>query len=205
MCLLDRIKNSTLNSPETLPIALTIYMGLSFQRQKHLYVRHNLFYIEVGDPNCHAQSAPAKRVMSLKEPTSKMSKSHADERSRILLSDSTEEIHKKINAALTDSDLKISYDPVHRPGVSNLIDILSHFEGLSCDELVLEHESVSLRALKERVSTAVANHMKGIREKYLSLIDDKTGYLDSAAEEGAQAACANTELTMKRVRTALGL
>ncbi|RJE19292.1 Tryptophanyl-tRNA synthetase [Aspergillus sclerotialis] len=134
-----------------------------------------------------------------------MSKSHADERSRILLSDSTEDIYKKVNAALTDSDLKISYDPVRRPGVSNLLEILSHIEGTPCEELVLEHKSVSLRALKERVSTTVANHMKGIREIYSGLINDKTGYLDSVAEEGAQAACANSEVTMKLVRTSLGL
>lgn len=143
--------------------------------------------------------------MSLKEPTSKMSKSHIDERSRILLTDSAEDIHKKINAALTDSDRTISYDPVARPGVSNLIEILSHFEGRSCDELALEYQSLSLRALKEKVAITVTSHLRDIRENYFILISDKTGYLNTAAEEGAQAACANTELTMKQVRAALGL
>lgn len=143
--------------------------------------------------------------MSLKEPTSKMSKSHIDGRSRILLTDSAEDIYKKINTALTDSDLTISYDPVRRPGVSNLIEILSHFEGRSCDELAFEHQLMSLKALKERVATTVTDHLRDIRENYFMLVGDKTGYLDSAAEKGAQTARANAESTMKQVRVALGL
>lgn len=143
--------------------------------------------------------------MSLKEPTSKMSKSHIDERSRILLTDSAEDIYKKINGALTDSDPTISYNPVTRPGVSNLIEILSHFEGRSCDELSSEHQSLSLRALKEKVAITVTSRLRDIRENYFILISDKTGYLNAAAEEGAQAARASAESTMKQVRAALGL
>lgn len=143
--------------------------------------------------------------MSLKEPTSKMSKSHTDGRSRILLTDSTEVIHKKMNSALTDSELGITYDPVRRPGVSNLIEILSHIEGTPCHELALELQQTSLKGLKQLVATKVSEHLGSIRERYLSLVADRTGYLDSAAETGAQAARANTEATMAQVKEALGL
>ncbi|KAI9923536.1 Tryptophan--tRNA ligase, mitochondrial [Aspergillus wentii] len=157
-------------------------------------------------PSPEALISPAKRVMSLKEPTLKMSKSHADERSRIILTDSPEIIHKKIKVALTDSESKITYDPIRRPGVSNLIEILSHFERRSCNEVVNEHHSESLRALKEHVSTTISSHLKPIREKYFSLIGDRNAdYLDAIADQGAQAARANAELTMRRVREALGL
>lgn len=134
-----------------------------------------------------------------------MSKSHTDERSRILLTDSSDDIYKKIKVALTDSESTISYDPICRPGVSNLIEILSHLEGKTCAELVLEHQSASLRSLKEHVAYSVSSHLKDVRERYLSLMEDRTGYLDTVADQGAQAACANAELTMNRVKQVLGL
>lgn len=134
-----------------------------------------------------------------------MSKSHSDERSRILLTDSNENIHKKIKAALTDSEPKISYDPARRPGVSNLIEILSHFEGRPCEELAMEHRSTSLGVFKDEVATSVSTHLQDIREKYFSLIGDRTGCIDSAAEIGAQAARVNTEMTMAQVKQKLGL
>ncbi|KAH1896324.1 hypothetical protein KXV57_001407 [Aspergillus fumigatus] len=156
-------------------------------------------------PSPEAIISPAKRVMSLKEPTLKMSKSHADRRSRIILTDSPAEISKKINAALTDSELTITYDPVRRPGVANLIEILSHFDGRTCDEIAMEYHSASLRALKEHLARTLSNHLKPIREKYLSLVGDQTDYLDSIAEQGSEAARANAELTMEQVKVAMGL
>jgi tryptophanyl-tRNA synthetase len=143
--------------------------------------------------------------MSLKEPTSKMSKSHADERSRIILTDSPSVIHKKVKVALTDSEPTITYDPVRRPGVSNLIEILSHFEGVSCESIASEYHTASLRALKEHVASRIAFHLQGIRERYVSITEDKTGYLDSVSQQGAEAAQANASVTMRQVRQAMGL
>jgi tryptophanyl-tRNA synthetase len=149
--------------------------------------------------------APAKRVMSLKEPTSKMSKSHADERSRIILTDSPDVIRKKVKVALTDSEPSITYEPARRPGVSNLIEILSHFEGVSCEDIATEYHSASLRSLKEHVGDRIAFHLRDIRERYVGLMDDKTGYLESVAEDGAEAARANARVTMRQIRDAMGL
>ncbi|KNG80103.1 tryptophan--tRNA ligase [Aspergillus nomiae NRRL 13137] len=156
-------------------------------------------------PSPEALISPAKRVMSLKEPTLKMSKSHADSRSRILLTDSSDDIHRKVKAALTDSDTSITYDPVRRPGVSNLIEILSHLDARSCDDLSLEYKSVSLRALKEDLASRISGHLQGIRERYYSLMEDNSGYLDTVTEQGAQAARANADVTMKQVKKAMGL
>ncbi|EHA24388.1 hypothetical protein ASPNIDRAFT_209919 [Aspergillus niger ATCC 1015] len=156
-------------------------------------------------PSPESLISPAKRVMSLKEPTLKMSKSHVDERSRILLTDSPSQIHKKLKAALTDSETTITYDPFRRPGVSNLLELLGHFEGRSCEELALEFQSTSLRAFKENLAHKISNHLQPVREKYFSLMEDKTGYLEDISEKGARAARANAELTMTRVREAMGL
>ncbi|KAJ5166501.1 Tryptophan--tRNA ligase [Penicillium canariense] len=156
-------------------------------------------------PTPEALISPAKRVMSLKEPTSKMSKSHADEKSRIILTDSPAVIHKKIKVALTDSEPSITYDPAHRPGVSNLLEILSHFEGQSCEAIASEFDGATLRALKEHVARQIAHHLEEIRERYRSIMDEKTGYLDSVAQQGAAAAQANASVTMRQVRDAIGL
>ncbi|BDD56503.1 hypothetical protein MAP00_001951 [Monascus purpureus] len=156
-------------------------------------------------PVPEALISPSKRVMSLKEPTSKMSKSHADERSRILLTDSSDDIHKKIKIALTDSFPTITYDPVSRPGVSNLIEILAHVEGKRCTELALEYHSASLRSFKEHVASRLSSHLSDIRERYLSLMEDRTGYLDAVADKGAQVARSNADATLQQVKHVLGL
>jgi tryptophanyl-tRNA synthetase len=134
-----------------------------------------------------------------------MSKSHADEKSRIILTDSPAEIRKKVKVALTDSEPSITYDPGHRPGVSNLIEILSHLEGISCEEIASEFHSASLRSLKEHVADRIAHHLEPTRDRYITIMQDKTGYLDSVAEEGAEAARANTRVTMQQIRDAMGL
>ncbi|WEW61856.1 Tryptophan--tRNA ligase, mitochondrial [Emydomyces testavorans] len=153
--------------------------------------------------------SPAKRIMSLKSPDQKMSKSHTDPNSRILLTDAPDTIHKKIKVALTDSQPGITYEPAKRPGVSNLLEILSEFDescSLSPAELAREHENSSLRALKEHVAEKVAEHLAPIRERYAELMMDGRGkeYLENVAEEGAQKAAKNAERTMRRVKDAVG-
>lgn len=143
--------------------------------------------------------------MSFKEPTVKMSKSHADPRSRILLTDLPNEIHKKVKVALTDSEPMITYDPIRRPGVSNLIEILSHIEEVPCDVIASEYQSASLRALKEHIAGRIGVHLQEIRERYTSIMEDQNGYLDSIAQQGAEAAQANASVSMQRVREAMGL
>ncbi|KAJ6109784.1 hypothetical protein N7486_002019 [Penicillium sp. IBT 16267x] len=156
-------------------------------------------------PIPEALISPAKRVMSLKEPTAKMSKSHADERSRILLTDSPSEIHKKVKVALTDSEPMVTYDPARRPGVSNLIEILSHFEEVPCATLAAEYQSASLRTLKEHVASRIAHHLQEVRERYVEIMEDESGYLDTVAQEGAEVAQANASQTMRQVRDVMGL
>ncbi|KAJ5092253.1 hypothetical protein NUU61_007123 [Penicillium alfredii] len=178
------------------------------QRQHLEFSRYtaNSFNHLFGDlfPIPEALISPAKRVMSLKEPTSKMSKSHADERSRVLLTDSPASIHKKVKVALTDSEPMITYDPIHRPGVSNLIEILSHFEDIPCDIIASEYQNASLRSLKEHVAGRIVHHLHDIRERYQQIMADQI-QLEVIAQQGAEAAQANTNRTMNRVRDALGL
>jgi len=152
--------------------------------------------------------SPAKRVMSLTEPEKKMSKSHELARSRIMLDDSDEVITKKFRTALTDSLPGISYDRAARPGVSNLIEIMSHMDaqGRSVEDIVEDLKDSNLKVLKEEVARVVAEHLEPMREEYLRLMSEKEdGRLAEIAEEGAQRARKSAEATMKLVREAVGL
>jgi tryptophanyl-tRNA synthetase len=146
--------------------------------------------------------------MSLKEPHLKMSKSHEDPRSRISLSDTASEIHSKVKQALTDSVEGISYDPTSRPGVSNLLEILSHLEAeaRTPEELAHEHGSLSMRAFKEHVAQRTSESLFGFRERYMPLMEaEKAGQLEDVAKQGADAAKHNAAPTMLKVRHILGI
>lgn len=152
--------------------------------------------------------------MSLQQPTQKMSKSHADPRSRILLTDSPAEVRKKLMSALTDSTNAVSYDPAARPGVANLLELVSIFEGETAtttptpEELAAEMAAAgaTLKTLKERVGDTVVDGIGGIRERYLELLSRDGGrYLDEVEAKGAEKARASAEETMKDVRSVVGL
>jgi tryptophanyl-tRNA synthetase len=164
---------------------------------------------------CKKNTAPAKRVMSLQQPDKKMSKSASDPRSRILLTDDADSIRRKVMAALTDSVNSVSYDPERRPGISNLLHLLSLFGDTaggdrrrrrSPAELSDEMKDAKLKDLKMRVADAVIASLEGVRERYHEFMGRDSGrYLDDVQERGAEQARRSAEETMKLVRSAVGL
>lgn len=146
--------------------------------------------------------------MSLKQPTLKMSKSHEDPRSRILISDNAEDIRMKIRLALTDSTLGISYDPLNRPGVSNLLSIMSFLdkERRSCEELAVSYQDLTMRQFKDAVTESIERGLYEIRDTYQGLMRSSgDGALDSIAQKGALIANKEANATMANVRKAIGL
>jgi len=148
--------------------------------------------------------------MALDKPTQKMSKSHPNPKSRILLTDSRDQISKKLRVALTDSLDGVSYDPVLRPGVSNLIEIafnLDHARGASSTpaEYAAGFEGLSLKGLKEKVADVVDAHLAPIRERYDELVRGDGRELSEAVDLGPQKANASAAATMELVRRAVGL
>ncbi|KAF2272330.1 Nucleotidylyl transferase [Westerdykella ornata] len=152
--------------------------------------------------------SPAKRVMSLKEPSKKMSKSDPDPKSRILITDETQDIRAKIKGALTDSIEGISYDPTTRPGVSNLIDLMCYMDptiSLTPHEVANDMQNVSMRSLKEKVADVVDHNLRGIRERYKSLMSKEPSYLAAINDRGASAARKIAQGRMGAIRAALGM
>jgi len=146
--------------------------------------------------------------MSLKDPLRKMSKSHEDPRSKILLTDSPEEIHSKIKHALTDSISGISFDTAARPGVSNLLEILSHvdLERMSPQQWAGDCKTLTMRAFKELVSDKVSSSLAGFRERYTPLMEGQShSHLREVARHGAVEARETSGRMLAKVRSAIGI
>jgi tryptophanyl-tRNA synthetase len=146
--------------------------------------------------------------MSLTNPLKKMSKSDTSPASRILITDSPELIQKKLTTAVTDSSNSVSFDPVNRHGVSNLLSLLSAFdaEGRTAEDLGKVYGSgMGLGALKKLVGEAIGEGLKGFRGEYERVVKEGEGYLEDIERRGARVAEENAEATMVRVREAVGL
>jgi tryptophanyl-tRNA synthetase len=201
------IRLSILSSVErSLPASITYINRLYFHSRIHYYVSLGPVAALVFTYYTLSK-APAKKVMSLREPQLKMSKSHVDPKSRILITDPPEEIAHKIRKAVTDTVEGISYDPNHRPGVSNLIDIISHFQSeRSPEEIALEYANMGMRDFKEKVTGCVIENLSDIREKYKDILNKDDGrYVQDVACLGAEKARSRADETMVLVREALGL
>jgi tryptophanyl-tRNA synthetase len=127
---------------------------------------------------------------------------------RVMITDSREAIHTKLRSALTDSTEGVSYDPEARPGVSNLVDLIFHFDQAgpaSPEELALDLKHLSMRALKEKAADTIDRSIAPVRERYEELMSGDQKELVAHAEHGAQKAEAIAETTMQRIRTAMGM
>jgi len=152
--------------------------------------------------------SPAKRVMALDQPAQKMSKSHPSPKSRILLTDTREEIAAKIRTAVTDSENSVSYDPIGRPGVSNLLDVVYHLDPSgpqSAEQRAEDFAGLSLKAFKDVVVDTIDGHLAPIRDRLEAIMNGNGKELDDAAEKGARKAAETARGTMKIVRDAMGL
>jgi len=161
--------------------------------------------------------ARSSRILSLRDPTQKMSKSAPDPNSRIMLTDSPASITKKIRSAVTDSTHGITYDPAGRPGISNLVEILAAFRSFSSDSNVsllhsvedaktvaAEYAGRGAGDLKKDVAEAVLEAWRHPREELERLRADRS-FLEHVFEEGNQRARALASVTLASVKERIGL
>ena len=145
------------------------------------------------------------RVMSLQDPTKKMSKSDENRNNVIGLLENPKDIEKKIKRAMTDSDEPpvVRYDLKNKAGVSNLLDILTGITGKPIAELEKEFEGKMYGHLKTEVATQVIDMLTALQTKYHQYRDDES-YLHSIMQEGAEKARLKAEPTLKKVYDAIG-
>ena len=142
------------------------------------------------------------RVMDLQDPTSKMSKSASSEAGIIMLLDDPADIEKKFRRAVTDSDNEVRYDRMGKPGVSNLLDILSACTGESTGTLASRYSQYG--PLKKDTGDAVVALLSPIQQRYRELIADP-GELVGLLRKGNDRAREVAARTLDRVRGAIGL
>ena len=142
------------------------------------------------------------RVMDLQDPTSKMSKSAETDNGIVYLLDENSVIEKKFKRAVTDSDGVVAYDRANKPGVSNLLDILSAATGTPAEQLAESYSQYG--PLKKDTGDAVIALVDPIRARYHELMNDK-GELARLLKIGNQRAREVAAQTLDRAHRAIGL
>ncbi|REL28491.1 tryptophan--tRNA ligase [Thalassotalea euphylliae] len=145
------------------------------------------------------------RIMSLQDPLKKMSKSDDNANNFIGLLEDTKKITKKIKRAVTDSDeqARIYFDVAEKPGVSNLLSLLSCATGKSVESLVPEYEDKMYGHLKGDVAQAVVALLEPIQARYQEYREDQT-FLNQVMRDGAEKASAHASKVLTSVYDAIG-
>ena len=142
-----------------------------------------------------------KRIMSLSDPTVKMSKS--DPKGDVYLKDEPAVIRKKIMSAVTDSGSEVKYDPENKPGISNLLTIYSAMKDISIEEAEKVFEGSRYGDFKKAVADAVLEELEPFQARYREILANKS--YEQVLKDGAEKASAIASKTLKRVQKAVGL
>lgn len=144
------------------------------------------------------------RIMSLQDPTKKMSKSDENEKNFVSIIDDPKKIEKKIKSAATDSGTEIKYDVENKAGVSNLLTIYSVLTGKSIEQLEADYQGKMYGHLKVDLAEIVLGTLKPVQEKYHDLMKNKD-HLDQLLNHGASRAQERAQVTLAKVYDAVGL
>ncbi len=142
------------------------------------------------------------RIMSLQDPERKMSKSDPED-TFVSLLDDPDTVRRKIRRAVTDSESEIRFDPEAKPGVSNLLSIISALTGESTDSICAELNGQGYGALKNRAADCVVAALEPLQAEYRRLIADKA-YLFSVLNENSEKAAYLAGRTLRKVQKKIG-
>ncbi|MCC3355614.1 tryptophan--tRNA ligase [Bacillus sp. REN16] len=143
------------------------------------------------------------RIMSLQDPTKKMSKSDPNPKAYIALLDDPKQIEKKIKSAVTDSEGIVKYDKENKPGISNLLTIYSNFSNNSIEEIEAMYEGKGYGDFKADLAEVVLNEIRPIQERYYDFLNSSK--LDEILDTGAEKANRVASRTIKKMENAMGL
>ena len=142
-----------------------------------------------------------KRIMSLSDPTVKMSKS--DPKGDVFLKDDPKVIRKKIMSAVTDSGCEVKYDVENKPGISNLLTIYCAMKDISIEEAEERFKDSRYGDFKKTVADAVLEELEPFQARYREILENKS--YEKVLKDGAIKAEAIANKTLKRVQKAVGL
>ncbi len=165
--------------------------------------QYNQEYFELPEPVIFKTSA---RIMSLRDGTSKMSKTDPSEYSRIHITDDAGTIALKIRKARTDPDpIQASPDQMeNRPEALNLLGIYAGFSGKNLEEVCVEFEGAQFSIFKQKLAEQIIEALNPIRVKMLSLLEDEQ-YLDQILQRGSDKAREIAAQNMDEIQSIIGL
>lgn len=143
------------------------------------------------------------RIMSLQDPTKKMSKSDDNQKNFVLLTDEPNSIRKKIKSAVTDLDGVVKFDRENKPGISNLLEIFSVISGETIEELEVRYQGSGYGVFKSDLAEALVAELAPIQEKMKELL--KSSYIDEVLDKGAARANQLASRKLKKVQHKVGL
>jgi tryptophanyl-tRNA synthetase len=185
---------------DVVPVGVDQMQHLELTR--NLAERFNNIYGDVFTmPEAYIAKVGAK-IMSLQDPTKKMSKSDENPNASIYLMDDPDTIMRKFKRAVTDSEGRIAYSE-NQPGIRNLIEIYCACTGKTPDEAVREFDGQGYGVLKPAVGEAVVSVLKPLQDEYGKIIKDKA-YLDNIIKENAQKASYYSAKTLRKVQRKVG-
>src|SRR6478752_7158221 len=143
------------------------------------------------------------RIMDLQEPTNKMSTSTSSEQGAVYLTDTPDAIRKKFKTAVTDSEREVRYDPGAKPGVSNLLEVMSVATGESIDTLQTRFNGSGYGDLKEAVGESVVELLAPVQERFAALRADERE-LHRLLAVGAEKARNASQPTLEQIYERMG-
>lgn len=166
--------------------------------------RFNSIYGDVFTiPEAYMGKAGAK-IMSLQDPTRKMSKSDENANASVYLMDDADTVRRKFKRAVTDSEAEVRYDWDNKPGISNLMDIYGATTGKTTDEIEKEFAGKGYGDFKMAVGDAVAAMLTPMQTRFEELIKDKE-YLDKMIKQNDEKAYYFSQKTLRKVKKKVGL
>lgn len=141
-------------------------------------------------------------VMDLQDPTRKMSKSRSAPSGMILVLEPPESMTRKIKRAVTDNEAEVRYDPVEKPGVSNLLELLAVATGGAPTQLADTYTSYG--ELKSDTAQALVEFLRPVNERFMEIQKDPA-WVEEVLRTGAERARSLASVTLARARAAMGL
>lgn len=186
---------------DVVPVGVDQLQHLEITRD--IAIRFNSIYGDVFTiPEAYVGKTGAK-IMSLQDPSKKMSKSDENPNASIYLMDDPDTIRRKCRRAVTDSEATIAYRD-EQPGLRNLLDIYCACTGKTPGEAVAEFSGQGYGAVKETVGEAIVSILKPMQDK-VSELEKNKDYLDNIMKENAERAYYAAEKTLRKVKKKVGL
>ena len=209
----DNINAGLFTYPALMAADILLYQAdvvpVGADQKQHLEItrdiatRFNGIYGDVFTiPDAYIGKSTAK-IMSLQDPTKKMSKSDENPNASILLMDDPDTIIRKFKRAVTDSDMEIRYSD-EKPGIQNLMNIYSCITGKGIEEIEKEFDGKGYGDFKVAVGESVVSRLKPLQDKFYELQKEKD-YLNKVIKENDEKAAYFANKTLRKVQKKVGL